>query len=203
MAKLLINGEDRLIEKDKWGNPIEYRKCKSLKHNKYFLNIWSKGRYVLGTNDIFNSKDGDLLTLETEELKGEFEFRNGRYWLIKDYMLEERLRNLFTQLYPNVSNIEFQENHLVATFDSLEVTYKISDNNFIEISRKNLEIEQVVSDFDSNFELEPDDCEIKCSRKCYFQEDGLCRYFDWELQEASGKKPDCGEPFIYLEQRGE
>ncbi len=203
VLKLQINGRDMLKEKDKWGKPIDYQICKHLKSGKSFLNIWSKGRYILGTYDIWNSKCGDILTLKfsnssQDEDELNFEFSNGRYWLINDSLKEQEIKDAFIEMNPEVQSVEMGDGYLDAIFPSYEARYKYYADN------GNLQFEEVSLTLYDDFEDAGEQTEegiIKCDNDCHYQEEGVCKYFDWQMEESSNVKPFCNEPFTYLEQR--
>lgn len=218
-TKLQINRKNKLVYKDKFGNPISYSKCKCLKNNKYFLSIWSKKQYIFGKHDIWFSKDGDTLVLEFEEGNMAFAFSNKRFWLLKDTILEQKVKEAFKAEFPDVIDVTFKDDNLIATFTTEEIKYqyvedvhirfkessKRSLNNINQEEDHNEEKKETMSQLQINknqesfMQEEPDTNVVKCDRDCYFQVGGICKYFDWELFEATGEIPDCGEPFLYFE----
>lgn len=218
-TKLMINGKNRFVEKDKFGKPVRYTKCKNLKDNKCFLNIWSPKQYLFGQYDIWFSKNGDELVLEFQEGNMTFVFENKRFWLTRDTVLERKAKETFKAEYPNVVNVTLKGDNLVATFEAEEINYKYTEGKdgirFKEYLKKGLEgIKQdekvpeeakgeeeipTPNNQESALQENPDTNSVQCSRDCYFQVGGTCKYFDWELLEATGETPDCGEPFLYFE----
>ncbi|MDF2879653.1 MAG: hypothetical protein K0R54_210 [Clostridiaceae bacterium] len=210
VIKLYINGEDSLIKNDRFGKKINYQKCKELKTKQCFLNIWNLGKYFFGVYDIWNSKNGDILSIENSEGRILFEFKENRYWQVRDYVAELSVIKAFEKMYPDAKEIEIEQHILVANFNKYIAKFEYfnedKDISFKEISRKDIIYHNGKVEEQKNAQMptpciqEDTDGEFKCKRKCYFSSNGICKYFDWELESPSGEIPDCKEPFIYIEQ---
>lgn len=148
-------------------------RCRGLKVGGFktdeFLLIWNFGRFINGVYDLWDSKNGDMIVIETETFKEIYKYKEDRYWLMKETEIN-------TELEPYVEDSMQEES---VSFDDIQ--------------------ESVTAEF-KEAETLSSEGEFRCFRKCHFSENGVCRYFDWEIENPSGIQPDCGEPFIYMEQ---
>lgn len=193
---LYINGVSSFIEHDKKGKKIKYDVCTDLVTRKKFLSIWSTRSLIGGRYDIWKSDDGDILILKSEDQELEFHYNGGRYWLIKDLAHEQKIIDAFMEDHPDAVYVEFKDDCILATFDEYTVVYEIAST---EEGFLFLETKRSLCEFDDELVDENTEGVILCSKTCYYQKLGKCKYFDWQVEQQCDELPACKEPFKYLE----
>lgn len=234
--KLFINGTDELIEKDIFGRIIQYNKCLHVKSDRHFLNIQSKAQHLFGKYTLWNSDDGDILSVVREEGSIIYKFEKDRFWLYKDEVLINQIESEFMGLYPSAHVPEYRNGNIVAIFHDIIRTYEVLESNktgrfvfnlinedtFIsdyeveegcmpepepieaKASKKQAKVDIVVENLNRAFAEEDseNEDELSCKlKKCFYNENNLCKYFDMQINNEATKETICNEPIIYLENK--